>query len=78
MSTNQDQFFQERSNHWDKVAKKLENWNGWGGYYQKRISQIYQFNIPQGQEVLEIGCGSGNILASLKPSYGLGLDISTN
>jgi ubiquinone/menaquinone biosynthesis C-methylase UbiE len=76
MSTNQDQFFQERSNHWDKVAKKLENWNGWGGYYQTRISQIYQFNIPQGQEVLEIGCGSGNILASLKPSYGLGLDIS--
>ncbi|MDP2966051.1 MAG: glycosyltransferase [Pelolinea sp.] len=76
MSTSQDQFYQERSSHWDKVAKKLEKWNGWGGYYQKRISQVYQFNIPQGQKVLEIGCGSGNLLASLKPSYGLGLDIS--
>jgi len=76
MSISQDQFYQERSSHWDKVAKKLENWNGWGGYYQKRIIQIYQYNIPHGQEVLEIGCGSGDLLAALKPTYGLGLDIS--
>ena len=76
MSINKNQFIQERSSHWDKVAKKLEKWNGWGGYYQKRIRQIYQFNIPIGQKVLEIGCGSGNLLASLKPAYGLGLDIS--
>ena len=76
MSTSQESFYQERSSHWDKVAKKLEHWRGWSGYYQKRISQIYLFNIPPGQEVLELGCGSGNLLASLKPSYGLGLDIS--
>lgn len=76
MISSQDQFYQERRSHWDKVAKKLEKWHGWSGYYQKRVSQIYQFNIPPGQEVLEIGCGSGNLIASLKPSYGLGLDIS--
>ena len=76
MISNQDRFYQERSSHWDKVAKKLEKWHGWSGYYQKRVSQIYQFNIPPDQEVLEIGCGSGNLIASLKPSYGLGLDIS--
>lgn len=76
MSSSQDQFYQERCSHWDKVADKLEKWRGWSGYYQERISQIYQFNIPPGQEVLEIGCGSGNLLASLSPSFGLGLDIS--
>jgi len=76
MISGQEQFYQERSSHWDKVANKLEKWHGWSGYYQKRISQIYQFNIPPGQEVLEIGCGSGNLIASLKPSYGLGIDIS--
>jgi len=76
MISSQEQFYQERSSHWDKVANKLEKWHGWSGYYQKRISQIYQFNIPPGQVVLEIGCGSGNLIASLKPSYGLGIDIS--
>ena len=76
MISSQEQFYQERSSHWDKVANKLEKWHGWSGYYQKRISQIYQFNIPPGQEVLEVGCGSGNLIASLKPSFGLGIDIS--
>jgi len=76
MISSQEQFYQERSSHWDKVANKLEKWRGWSGYYQKRISQIYQFNIPPGQEVMEIGCGSGNLLASLNPSFGLGIDIS--
>jgi ubiquinone/menaquinone biosynthesis C-methylase UbiE len=72
----QQNFNQERQEHWDKVANKLENWTGWGSYYQKRVSQIYRFNIPPNQEVMEIGCGSGNLIASLKPSYGLGIDIS--
>ena len=76
MISSQEQFYQERSSHWDRVANKLEKWHGWSGYYQKRISQIYQFNIPPGQEVLEVGCGSGNLIASLKPSFGLGIDIS--
>ena len=26
--------------------------------------------------VLELGCGTGNLLAQLKPSYGLGVDFS--
>ena len=63
MSTSQDQFYKERGSHWDKVAEKLEKWHGWSGYYQKRISQIYQFNILPGQGILEIGCGNGNLLA---------------
>jgi SAM-dependent methyltransferase len=62
--------------HWDMVAEKLESWKGWGGYYQARIRKIYKFNIPEDQRVLEIGCGSGDLLSSLKPAYGLGLDIS--
>ena len=76
MDISQDSFYTQRQSHWDKVAQDLDAWSGWGGYYQKRISHVYQFNIPPGQRILEIGCGSGNLLASLKPSYGLGIDIS--
>ena len=36
-----------------------------------------RFVVPSGQRVLEIGCGRGDLLAALKPSYGLGVDFSS-
>ncbi len=69
-------FYNERRAHWDNVAQKLENWKGWGVYYRRRVAQVFKFNIPQDQDILEIGCGSGDLLAFLEPKYGLGMDIS--
>ena len=34
------------------------------------------FLIPEGLRVLEIGCGTGGLLAALKPAQGVGVDIS--
>jgi SAM-dependent methyltransferase len=35
-----------------------------------------RFHIPEGLKVLEWGCGRGDLLASLNPSRGLGVDLS--
>ncbi len=35
-----------------------------------------RFLIPPGKRVLELGCGSGDLLAALEPSYGVGVDFS--
>src|SRR5260221_3836220 len=35
-----------------------------------------RFLIPPGRSVLEIGCGSGDLLRALDPSRGVGVDIS--
>ena len=32
--------------------------------------------IPEKSNILELGCGNGQLLASLKPNYGLGIDFS--
>jgi SAM-dependent methyltransferase len=32
--------------------------------------------IPEKSNILELGCGNGQLLASLKPDYGLGIDFS--
>ncbi|MDE2228967.1 MAG: glycosyltransferase [Alphaproteobacteria bacterium] len=38
--------------------------------------RFLRFLIPEGLRVLEIGCGTGGLLAALKPAKGFGIDIS--
>ena len=47
----------------------------WGASrYRELLVQYYKFLIPEGSRVLEIGSRSGDLLAALKPSYGVGLE----
>jgi SAM-dependent methyltransferase len=69
-------YLETRREHWDDVAEQLDQWRGWGGYYHERLGKIYRFLIVPNQSVLEIGCGPGDLLASLQPSLGVGIDIS--
>jgi SAM-dependent methyltransferase len=44
--------------------------------YHARLHQLYAFDVSAGLDVLEIGCGRGDLLASLKPNRGVGIDFS--
>jgi SAM-dependent methyltransferase len=67
-----------RQAHWDEVADRLAAWRGMGGYYHRRLASVLQFLVPPGLRVLEIGCGDGQLLASTRPGYGLGVDFSAH
>jgi ubiquinone/menaquinone biosynthesis C-methylase UbiE len=67
---------QERIQHWDLAAKRLDHWKGLGGYYHRRLAEVYRFLVPPGKRILEVGCATGDLLAALKPSYGVGIDFS--
>lgn len=62
--------------HWDEVARKMDSWRGLGGAYHRRLADVIRLNVPRGQRVLEIGCAQGDLLASLEPSEGVGVDFS--
>jgi SAM-dependent methyltransferase len=67
---------QTRITHWDAIARKRKTWRGMGGWYHRRLQEIYCFHVSPHQNILEVGCAEGNLLASLKPARGVGVDFS--
>ena len=72
----QIKYNQVRRLHWNEIACKLETWTGWGGYYHRRLTQVYQSLVAPGQSVLELGCARGDLLNALRPAVGVGVDFS--
>jgi SAM-dependent methyltransferase len=45
-------------------------------FFHEQDLRYLRFLIPEGAKILEIGCGTGDVIAGLKPSHGLGIDFS--
>jgi ubiquinone/menaquinone biosynthesis C-methylase UbiE len=66
----------KRQARWDTIALKTGDKKSWSMYYHHRLLQIYKFLIVPGQRVLEIGCGTGDLIGELEPEMGVGIDFS--
>jgi SAM-dependent methyltransferase len=60
----------------DAFAPEDERWRRRNATYHRLLEQITRFHVPPGLRVLEIGCGAGDLLAALRPSAGVGVDVS--
>ena len=60
----------------DQLASRRAYWMKRADYYYEEHARYFRFLIPEGRRVLEIGSGLGDLLAALKPSRGLGIDLS--
>jgi SAM-dependent methyltransferase len=60
----------------DAFAGDEDRWLSRTSGYHTLVTQISRSLIPEGERVLEIGCGRGDLLAALKPSRGVGIDLS--
>src|ERR1700691_355644 len=62
-------------------AERIRLWNAYvrkaasAGYY-RRLVEIYRYLVPARSRVLELGCGTGDLLAALEPSLGVGIDFA--
>ena len=60
----------------DASAPERAKWLRHAAFFHDEDLLYLRFMIPAGARVLELGCGTGGLLAALAPSFGVGVDFS--
>ncbi len=66
----------ELKKYFDEIAPQRDAWKRRNRYYYQELESLCRRIIPPGRSVLEIGCGTGDLLAAVRPARGLGIDLS--
>ncbi|HEY4528156.1 MAG TPA: bifunctional class I SAM-dependent methyltransferase/glycosyltransferase family 2 protein [Candidatus Paceibacterota bacterium] len=66
----------ELKDFFESVAEKRDAWKSRNLYYHDTLKKIARFYVPEGNRVFEVGSGTGDLLAAVKPSEGVGIDFS--
>jgi len=64
--------------HFENVAPDYDRWKEKAHHYYAALKTCLAEVVPPGSRVLEVGCATGDVLAALRPSQGVGLDISAS
>lgn len=62
--------------HFDRLADQRDHWIARNRSYYEDDRKYTRFLVPRNARVLEVGCGTGDLLAHLEPAHGVGLDFS--
>jgi SAM-dependent methyltransferase len=68
--------YEEVEASFDAYSAEEDRWLARTGGYHELIAAIACSLVPEGERVLEVGCGRGDLLAALRPSRGVGVDVS--
>lgn len=65
-------------NHFDSLADHYDDYKKHSEYYYSQLKALLENLIPDAdtKNILEVGCGTGSLLATLAPRKGMGIDIS--
>jgi len=62
--------------YYERIAPSWDYWHEKNRFYHVMMRRLVQGMIPPGSTVLELGSGTGDLLATLKPSRGIGLNLA--
>jgi ubiquinone/menaquinone biosynthesis C-methylase UbiE len=70
----------ERKNldFFEKIAPERDKWKEKNRAYWEDIENFCSFLVPENASVLEIGCGTGDLIARIKARKRVGIDYSNN
>jgi len=61
--------------YFESNIDELDRWRKINAAYHEDDYKFMGFLVPPGKRVLELGCGRGDLLAAMMPSYGVGIDF---
>ncbi len=64
------------ASHYDQLAANRDKYRAKNAYYYFLLHKEYQYFVPPQKKILEVGCGTGELLNALNPSLGVGVDMS--
>jgi ubiquinone/menaquinone biosynthesis C-methylase UbiE len=62
--------------YFEHISSAWAYWEDKNQFYHQKMRQLIQGMIPPGSAVLELGSGTGDLLAMLRPRHGVGLNIA--
>lgn len=68
----------EKISLFNRLAQERDRWRRRNHYYYETLESLFRFLVPENRRVLELGCGTGELLAALSPSRGKGVDFAAN
>jgi ubiquinone/menaquinone biosynthesis C-methylase UbiE len=71
-----DDVLRSVASFFDAFSRVEPRWRRRNSTYHRLIESMHRFLIPRGKSVLELGSGSGDLLAALGAARGLGVDVS--
>jgi ubiquinone/menaquinone biosynthesis C-methylase UbiE len=69
-------FKQDIRAYFDRIAPELDRWSWRNRYFYSDLARLHRFIIPAGSRVLEVGCGTGDLLHAVAPAVGVGIDFA--
>jgi len=67
---------EEIKKRFDALAPERLSWKKKNKYYYDDQEKYFRFLVSEGLTILELGCGTGDLLNALKPKRGVGIDFS--
>ncbi len=68
----------DKAAHFDWVADHDSKARALQSSFHRQLQQLLKNRVQENTTILEIGCGRGDLLASLNPKRGLGIDFSNS
>ena len=66
----------KRLHYYEQIAPVSDDLKKKNRFYYKTLERLFRRIIPEGSIVLEIGCGTGDLLAAVNARQGYGIDFS--